>query len=145
MVSADAVRPSRPTKLSSSALACKLVQLRVESALLESNARPNSAFVSFRPIASSVPPFSPTKALTLLPPMASIFVCTTSPAVAASAPARCTSLLDDSTVKLPFKLTKLKRLISSVPMALVSSPNDPSLSSVTVASGPASTSSWRPL
>ena len=141
---AVAVTRSMPTKESAPAVACKLVQVRVASALSVSSAKPKLALSSLRPICSALPPFRPTKALMLPPPIASRSALTTSPPVLSeSVPLSLMVLLLFSSEMNPLKVTKLKRLSSRLPLARVSCPKAPSLSRVTVTPGPARTSSWR--
>ena len=119
---AEISMPGRPVKLTSPALALIAVHWRLVSAL--SVMARKAKFKSF--ILNPKSP-TPAKALTWVPVKASIstFVVVLSESV--------TSLVDFSKEKLPFSLTKLKRLRSSVPDARNISPF---MSSVTTVAPP---------
>ena len=136
---AEAVKPLKPTNDSELAEACKLVQVRLGSALALSKARPNEASLSCRPMRSADAPLMPTKAEIPVPPTNKASVATV------VLLARVTVWDDDSKAMLPLSVMKSYTVSCTWPEARVRLPRLPLVSSVTVEPGPVSTSSERKL
>ena len=133
--------PSIPTNPKPDAVPSNAVQLRLLSVLSDIIARPNSKPVTEKPSASSDKsptssrvPLTPTKASKSLPPTVSISTTTF------SLSAKVTIFEDFSNPKLPSIETKSATLRVISPAALIVSPRLPSISKVTLLSGPDNTS-----
>ena len=100
-------KPTNPTVL---ALADSAVQVRDGSLLEDSMARPKSMSDNCKPMASDVPPLTPTNTLRCEPPMVSALTSTTS-AVLPGLAASLTLVSRDSTAKSPSTWTKPNKSI----------------------------------
>ncbi len=123
-VGSRSLRPTKPMLLAS---ALSAVHLRVGSVADVISARPKSMSSSCRPIASPVPPLTPTNTSMPLPPIVSTLAEICCAGVGPRA-ARVSWRVDFSKARLPLNWTKPNRSISRKPLARSVSPSAPSIS-----------------